>query len=137
MDHNDLRRRTVDGIDVIPSISILADAFIRNGVTIKHLNIKDAGGSIKGGSIMMNSLKLSDHNSSDLTAILAVNIEPPKQNDKSGGVLLTLKQLGDSIDGIDIGISDLRVGSEDAPDIGDVQMIGLRLNGTNLLLRGH
>ncbi|MDO8417491.1 MAG: FecR family protein [Agitococcus sp.] len=137
MHHNDLRRRTVDGIDVIPSISILADAFIKNGVTIKHLNIKDAGGSIKGGSIMMNSLKLSDHNSSDLTAILAVNIEPPKQNDKSGGVLLTLKQLGDSIDGIDIGISDLRVGSEDAPDIGDVQMIGLRLNGANLLLRGH
>jgi hypothetical protein len=138
MHHNDLRRRVVDGIEVIPSISILANAFINNGVTIKHFEIKDVGGSIKGGSIMMNSLKLSDHNSSDLTAILAVNIEAPKQNDKSsGGVLLTLKQLGDSINGIDIAISDLSVGSKNTPDIGDVQIMGLNLNGTNLLLRGH
>ena len=138
MNYNDLRRRVVDGVEVIPSISILAEAFIKDGVTIKNLDVKDAGGSIKGGSIMMSSLKLSDHNSSDLTAILSVNIETPKQNDKNaGGVLLTLKQLGDSIDGIDVSINDLRVGSQDAPDIGDVQLIGLRLNGTSVLLRGH
>lgn len=138
MHYNDLRRRVVDGVEVIPSISILAEAFIKDGVTIKNLDVKDAGGSIKGGSIMMSSLKLSDHNSSDLTAILSVNIETPKQNDKNaGGVLLTLKQLGDSIDGIDVSINDLRVGSQDAPDIADVQLIGLRLNGTSVLLRGH
>lgn len=135
--HDDLVSRIVDGISVVPSISILADAFIKDGVTINHFEIKDAGGSLKGGSIKMNNLKISDYNSPNLTAKLAVNIEEYRENNNTGGVLLTLKQLGDSINGIDIAINDLSVGSDNAPNIGDIQMIGLNLNGANILLRGH
>ena len=85
----------------------------------------------------MNNLKISDYNSPNLTAKLAVNIEEPRENSNTGGVLLTLKQLGDSINGIDIAINDLSVGGDNASDIGDIQMIGLNLNGASILLRGH
>lgn len=127
----------IDGVDIIPSISIIADAFIKEGVTLKDFSIKDAYGAIKGGRIMVSSVKLSDYNSSDLTAKLAVNFEPPKKNIHTGGLLLTLKQLGDSINGIDVAITDLSVGSDNAPDIGDIQLIGVNLNGSSILLRGH
>lgn len=136
--HHNNAQRIVDGLGVIPSLSILADAFIKEGVTIKDFRIIDAGGSTKGGSIMMSSLKLSDNNSPDLTAKLTVNFEAPKKsNNNSGGVLLTLKQLGDSIRGIDVAINNLRIGSETASDIGDIQLIGVNLNGSSVLLRGH
>jgi hypothetical protein len=134
---NNARNRIIEGVSVVPSFTILADAFIKDGITINHMDIKDASGSIKGGSIMLDSLKISDHNLSDLTAKLAVDFVQPSQDDDIGGALLMLKQLGDANEGVDIGINDLRVGSEDAPDIGDIQMIGLNLNGASLLLRGH
>jgi hypothetical protein len=129
--------RTIEDIYVIPTLNILADAFIQDGVSINHIGLRDVSGSIKGGGIMINSLKLTDHNSSDLTAKLAVNIEQPKRGDKYGGILLSLKQLGHATTGADIAISDLRVGSDSAPDIGDIQMMGVNLNGSSVLLRGH
>ena len=50
---------------------------------------------------------------------------------------MTLKQLGDAINGIDIAMNNLRVGTRDTPDIGDVQIIGLDLNGSHIVIRGH
>jgi len=129
--------RTIEGIYVIPTLNILADAFIKDGVSINHIGLRDVSGSIKGGGIMINSLRITDNNSTDLTAKLAVNIEQPRRGDKYGGVLLALKQLGDTNTGADIAISDLRVGSDSAPDIGDIQMMGLNINGASILLRGH
>ena len=122
---------------MIPTLNILADAFIKDVVSINHIGLRDAGGSINGGSIMINSLKITYHNSSDLTAKLAVNIEQPRRGDNFGGVLLSLKQLGHAVNGADIAISNLRVGSDEAADIGDVQIMGLNINGSSILLRGH
>ena len=127
----------LEDVFLIPTLNILADAFIKDGVSINHIGLRDVGGSIKGGSIMINSLKITDHNSADLTAKLAVNIEQPRRGDNFGGVLLSLKQLGHAVNGADITISDLRVGSDDAADIGDIQIMGLNVNGSSVLLRGH
>lgn len=130
---------TVNGINIIPSVTILADAFIRDGLTIKNIDIKDAGGSISGGSLMIDSFKLSNHDSPDLTAKLSVNIEQQGKgtNATVGGLLLTLQQLGDAIHGVDIAMNNLRVGTRQAQNIGDVQIIGLDLNGTYVIMRGH
>ena len=127
----------LEDVFLIPTLNILADAFIKDGVSINHIGLRDVGGSIKGGSIMINSLKITDHNSADLTAKLAVNIEQPRRGDNFGGVLLSLKQLGHAVNGADIAISNLRVGSDEAADIGDVQIMGLNINGSSILLRGH
>jgi hypothetical protein len=127
----------LEDVFLIPTLNILADAFIKDGVSINHIGLRDAGGSINGGSIMINSLKITDHNSADLTAKLAVNIEQPRRGDNFGGVLLSLKQLGHAVNGADIAISNLRVGSDEAADIGDVQIMGLNINGSSILLRGH
>lgn len=135
--HNDLVSRIIDGIYVIPSFSILADASIKDGLTINNLSLKDADGAIKGGVLKIGGIKVSDYNSTNLNAKLAINIEKPSLTSKSGGLLLTLKQLGDAMNGIDIAINNLSVGSDKASDIGDIQMIGLNIHGANLLLRGH
>ena len=137
--HSQAINRTVDGINVIPTVTILADAFIRDGLAINNFELIDAGGAIKGGSLMVDSIRVTDYASPNLTAKLAVNIEEngKGKNATVGGLLLTLKQLGDAINGIDIAMNNLRVGTRDNPDIGDVQIIGLNLNGSYIVLRGH
>jgi hypothetical protein len=88
---------------------------------------------------MIDSFKLSNHDSPDLTAKLSVNIEQQGKgtNTTVGGLLLTLQQLGDAIHGVDIAMNNLRVGTRQAQNIGDVQIIGLDLNGTYVIMRGH
>ena len=137
--HTQTINRTIDGINVIPNVTILADAFIRDGLAINHVDIKDVAGSIQGGSLMIDSVKITDYASPNLTAKLEVNIEESGKgkNATVGGLLLTLKQLGDAINGIDIAMNNLRVGTRDTPDIGDVQIIGLDLNGSHIVIRGH
>lgn len=131
--------RSIDGLNVIPTVTILADAFIREGLAINHVDMKDVGGSIKGGSLMIDNITITDYNSPNLTAKLAVNIEERGKgtNASIGGLLLTLKQLGDAMNGIDIALNNVSVGSTHAADIGDVQLIGLNLNGASIILRGH
>jgi hypothetical protein len=137
--HTQAINRTIDGINVIPNVTILADAFIRDGLAINHVDIKDVAGSIQGGSLMIDSVKITDYASPNLTAKLEVNIEESGKgkNATVGGLLLMLKQLGDAINGIDIAMNNLRVGTRDTPDIGDVQIIGLDLNGSYIVIRGH
>lgn len=131
--------RTIDGINIIPSVTILADAFIREGLAINHIDIMDSGGSLQGGSLMIDSMKITDNASPNLTAKLAVNVEESGKgtNATVGGLLLTIKQLGDALNGIDIAMNNLRVGTQNTPDIGDVQIIGLNINGSYIVLRGH
>ena len=133
------RIATVNGISIIPSVTILADAYIRDGLAINNIDIKDAGGSINGGSIMIGSMKVSDYGSQNLTAKLAVNVEQQGKgtNATVGGLLLTLQQLGDAIHGIDIAMNNLSIGNSQSKDIGDIQIIGLNINGSYIVLRGH
>ncbi|MCB1659763.1 MAG: hypothetical protein KDI39_16205, partial [Pseudomonadales bacterium] len=137
--HSTAINRSIDGINVIPTVTILADAFIREGLAIHNIDIMDVAGSIQGGSLMIDSVRVTDYGSPNLTAKLAVNIEESGKgkNATVGGLLLTLKQLGDAINGIDIAMNNLSVGARNTPDIGDIQIIGLNLNGSYIVLRGH
>jgi|GEM_PF-1700598 len=140
LEHNKLLRNAItqEGISIIPSLTILADAYIREGLTINNLEIKDVAGDLKGGSIMMGSLKLTDNASPNLTAKLAVNVAKNINDTSSlGGLVLSLNQLGDLLNGLDVVINDLRVGKSSTPDIGDIQIIGLDINGSRVVLYGH
>lgn len=140
LEHNKLLRNYIikDGVTIIPSLTIFADAHIREGLTINNLEIKDVAGNVKGGSLMMSSLKITDNASSNLTAKLAINVAQ-KIYDKSslGGLVLTLDQLGSALNGLDVAINDVSVGRAFTPDIGDIQIIGLDLNGSRVILYSH
>ena len=146
LEHTPLRKTNrIDDISVNPNISIFADAFIKSGVNIYNFDLIDNGGSIRGGGLGFSKMSISDYASQNLTAKLAVYIETDlKDNNKLklfggnvDGLVIVLDQLGTVNDGVDLNISNFRVGTQNQKNIGDVQIKGLNINGTKVILRGH
>lgn len=146
LEHTPLRKTNrIDDISVNPNISIFADAFIKSGVTIYNVDLLDNGGSLSGGSIGFNKMSISDSGSQNLTAKLAVYIATDlKDNNKLkpfggdvDGLVIVLDQLGTVDNGIDLNFSNFRVGSQNQKGIGDIQVKGLNINGTKVILHGH
>ncbi len=146
LEHTPLRKTNrIDDISVNPNISIFADAFIKSGVNIYNFDLIDNGGSIRGGGLGFSKMSISDYASQNLTAKLAVYIETDlKDNNKLklfggnvDGLVIVLDQLGTANNGIDLNISNFRVGTQTQKNIGDVQIKGLNINGTKVILRGH
>jgi len=141
---------------VNPSAMILVNASITGGLTINNSSLDDASGVIKGGSIAMKSLKITNFGGGNLDALVAVNVEDnildinPAYTGPApteGGLVVTLGCLGSKgVDGFfgtaddlgaDITIANTTLGSATAQDLGDVQILGLQLGGTSLIIRGH
>lgn len=136
----------IDGLNVNPTLSIFADASIKSGISIYNFELIDVGGSIRGGRIAFDRLNIIDSVGSNLTAKLAVYIETNLDlvNSKLrlfggdiDGLVISLDQLGHVDQGIDVAVSNVRVGSQFSKSIGDVQIKGLNINGSRLILRGH
>lgn len=147
LEHTPLRlKNTVQGVNVNPNISIFADAVIKSGLSVYNVDLIDAGGSLRGGRIGFSKLNISDHVGSNLTAKLAVYIETNLDKNKLrlfggnvDGLVISLDELGSKSQGIDISISNLYVGSETNKnrDIGDIEIKGLNIDGSQIILRGH
>lgn len=150
-----------------PSAMILVDATIVGGLTINNSSLIDAGGLISGGTISMKSLSIKDAGGANLNALVGVNVEDvitetnaayAGAGDTEGGLIVTLGGLGGKgVDGlygprtagvfnpagvnddtgVDIAINNTVLGSATAQDLGDVQILGLKLGGTSLIIRGH
>ncbi|MBH1971644.1 MAG: hypothetical protein I8H92_10615 [Moraxellaceae bacterium] len=150
-----------------PSAMILVDATIQGGLTINNSSLIDAGGLITGGSISMKSLSIKDAGGANLNALVGVNVEDNLLQTNAayagagateGGLIVTLGGLGGKgVDGlygprtagafnpagtnddtgVDISINNTVLGSATAQDLGDVQILGLQLGGTSLIIRGH
>ncbi len=118
----------------VSPLTILADAFIKDGLVINNLDIRDVAGPFRGGSLGMNSLRISDYSSANLTAKLVVDFE---RKNEANSIALTLKQLGDIVNGVNITMNRVKVGDAFAKDIGDIEIIGLNLNGLQLVLTSH
>jgi len=124
---------------------IAVNASIVGGLTINNLETLDQGGVLGGGAIRASSLVLKDTaGGANLTAGVFVNVEdslaalsPFFAGDTSGGLIVTLAQLGTLAGGVDLTLNDQALGSATAADLGDVQVIGLNLNGSSLIIRGH
>jgi len=129
-----------------PTAMILVNATITGGVAINNSSLIDAGGAITGGSISMKSLKITNAGGTDLNALVAVNVEDnilhinPAYTGPAateGGLVVTLGQLGTLAGGADVTITNQTLGSATAQDLGDIQILGLQLAGTSLIIRGH
>ncbi len=137
--------QTLGGI----SSMILFQGSLTGGLTINNSSLIDAGGAITGGQISMESLKITDNAGANLSVIAGINVEDDLNNIAAltgaaytgpaateGGLVITLFQFGNA-GGADIAITNQKLGSATAQDLGDMQIIGLKLAGTSLIIRGH
>jgi len=53
------------------------------------------------------------------------------------GLVVQLAQLGHATNGADLALNNVRVGDGAAATIGDIQILGLNINGTTLVIKGH
>jgi len=138
-----------------PTALAVVNATLSGGLSIAGTKIDDNGGTITGGSIYVGKMAIKDHGGADLTAKVGVNVASDltdstklantcstcfgnDANAATGGLVVTLGQLGTNTGGIDIAITNgLTLGATTSPSLGEVEVLGLNLNGTSLIIHGH
>jgi len=149
-----------------PTVMVRLGAVMNNGLVINKTEIKDAGGAYTGGSIYNGSLKIENNGNAvgvdRLDVLAGVNVENdlltmPGSNMTAGfdadaargGLIITLGQLGSATGGANLTMSDVRLGNiaylgsgavdtaVSAKALGDMEIIGLNLNGASLIIHGH
>jgi len=105
---------------------IAMDTTITGGITISNFSLNDAtattGGSLSVGSIVI------DGNNGGMDVVAGVNL------DSTDGVVISVGQLG-TTSGLSVQMTDVALGT--GTSIGDVEILGLNLNGTQIAVRGH
>lgn len=106
-------------------IHILAS--INGGIQLGNMGLNDAN---SGGTIGSTLTTLADHNGTSLFVDVEVNVN-------TSGLELYINRLGDAVDGMDVRIEDMYLGSTSAGIIGDIEMQRLNLNGTSITISGN
>jgi len=144
----------------------LNGGLVINKTQIDDNSSSASGPDIHGGSIYVGSMGIHNAgtgSTGDLSAIVGVNVSDDLTtlpgagtltftNDPDaakGGLVVYLQQVGTSTGGIDISMSDVTLGkaaftgagafdhTAGAKSLGDVEILGLNLNGTSLIIHGH
>jgi hypothetical protein len=111
---------------------IALDTTITNGITVTNGGLLDANavpttpGEDVG--ILFDSLAIKNNGNADLTVAANVDVV----ND---GLVVALTTLGDA-GGVDMRIENQRLGAESTNPLGDIEIVGLNLNGTTLRIGG-
>jgi uncharacterized protein DUF6160 len=114
------------GVGGLPGTYMIAlNTAITGGITINNFSLNDA--SLGGGSISAASI-LVDGDGGALGVVAGVNL------DGTDGLAISVDQLGTAT-GLSVQMTDLALGTGTA--IGDVEIVGLNLNGTVINVRGH
>lgn len=125
-----------DGLAYSSPMSILVNANIKEGLTINNLDLIDAGGPIQGGHLRVENINIRDNGGLNLKAKLSINIENFSRTSLDG-LGIYIDSIGDVQNGIDMALNGIRLGDFNAPSIGDIEIVGMKLNGTILSIRGH
>lgn len=105
---------------------VVLDAAITGGVTLAGLGISDLSSL---GEIGSSTLHMEDNaGTGDLTVDMDINVS-------GAGLVIDINQLG-SATGMDVQIVDQYLGSVGAGIIGDIEMQGLDLAGTQITIHG-
>jgi len=123
---------------------IAIDTVMTGGISIDNFSLNDNAGAIKGGSINVGSLKIVDAGGANLTVKAYVDVGSRNAalgaalQDITNGLVLTVGQLGDATNGVDMTMNNVKLGDSNiTADLGDVQMLGVNLNGSELVIVGH
>lgn len=107
----------------------LATSFT-GGININSFSINDAGGGVSGGGISGNLQIVDTGGGANLTATLGIDAS-------ATGLVIGVTQLGTAAGGVDVRLADLKLGAAATTPIGDVEIIGLNLNGSTITVSGH
>lgn len=107
----------------------LATSFT-GGININGFSINDAGGAVSGGGISGNLQIVDTGGGANLTATLGIDAS-------ATGLVIGVTQLGTAAGGVDVRLADLKLGAAATTPIGDVEIIGLNLNGSTITVSGH
>lgn len=109
---------------------IRANGTVTGGISLTGVTLTDADGLAaaggNAGDIVLDSIKLTNANSADLSGDIAINV------DSAVGLALTLSNAN-----YDAYVGGVHLGSATAASIGDIEIQGLNLGGTTLLVSGH
>lgn len=110
---------------------IVLNAILNGGLTLSNVALNDVGGSTTGGSIRVGALSITDNGGTgNLTTNIGVDVA-------ANGLVITMTQLGDATNGINLTMAGVAMGNASAASIGDVEIIGLNLNGDTIRVSGH
>ncbi len=115
---------------------ISIDTQIGGGLVITGGAVRDAnsGGAIGAGTITVTDGGLAV-GSENLTVDVGVDI----QDDTVGtadGLLVTLNQVGDAVNGLDVRMERVYLGTTTPGYVGDIEMAGLQINTGTILVSG-
>jgi len=127
---------------------IVMNTSLTGGLTINNFALNDVGGSVKGGSIAVASMGIKNQSNADLS--LGVRIDAADSVSNPGavfgqgavynGLVITLTQFGDNVvaglGGADITMTGVKLGSAAQAALGTVEIKGLQLAGTSLVIMG-
>jgi len=113
---------------------IAMNASITGGLTINNFELFDAN---SGGSIQAKSLTIKNNGGANLNANVLVNAVGAA-GPLGEGLYATVLQFGDAVNGADIALNNVAIGATGTTNIiGDVQILGLNVAGTTMVIRGH
>lgn len=109
---------------------IALNTTITSGLTISNFRLNDAGGTstFTGGGIGAALTTIVGNGSANLAVNMGINAS-------AAGLVITVGTLGSGT-GIDMRMEDVFVGSTTAGTIGDISIVGLNLNGTQVTISG-
>ena len=123
-----------------PEVMIKLAATLAGGLVISNLELLDqdavAGPGLGGIRAASMSVK-NTGGGANLDVVAGVNVGDGSAATNPNGLVITLGQLGTLAGGADITLNNVQLGNAAAPDLGDVQMIGLNLVGASLIISGH
>lgn len=107
---------------------IALNTVINGGITISGFSLNDST-AITGGSLAAASIAITGtaEAGGDITTVAGINL------DSTDGLVIDVTTLGTA--GLSIAMTDLSLGN--GVSMGDVELIGLNLNGTKITVSGH
>lgn len=109
---------------------IVLKAVLNGGLTLSNVALNDVGGTLTGGSIGVGALGITDNGGLDLTTNIGVDAT-------TNGLVVSVTQLGNATTGVNMTMANVKIGGATAASIGDVEIIGLNMNGDTITIRGH
>lgn len=101
---------------------IKLNSTITGGLNISDLAIKDSAG---GGSIVLDSIKIADANSANLSVLSDISVN-------TGGLVIT-----DNAGARDVLVSGIHLGAAANASIGDLEINGLDMGASTITITGH
>lgn len=104
---------------------------LTSGLTINNFAIRDANAvDANGVGIRAASIAMTNAGAANLNVDAKIDVVP-------SGLQATLTQIGSATTGMDVRITDLRLGDTSATSLGNLNILGLNMNNSVLKLSGH